>query len=212
MSGNAGARCGSTPLCDRENPTSNVSMEGAATTMPRHPPTQIPTIFDNWLCSCGNIVSEEKTRCSSCLKWKGGKRGPLKRKQAAAAKGDGDDSDEEGGDGLEITEGDMDKVVGVAGAAPTSIEPSPPPPKKKNVDRIKYSSTERNQPSRSAADDDFNGISVQSLIKSLLKEKKMPQSNLPVKNTALVQRKIFVSHPDPRPGMFFCRSSLSVSY
>jgi hypothetical protein len=84
--------------------------------------------------------------------------------------------------------------------------------KKKNVDRIKYSSTERNQPSRSAADDDFNGISVQSLIKSLLKEKKMLQSNLPVKNTALVQRKIFVSHPDPRPGMFFWRSSLSVSY
>ena len=52
--------------------------------------------------------------------------------------------------------------------------------KKKNVDRIKYSSTERNQPSRSAADDDFNGISVHSLIKSLLKEKKMLQSNLPV--------------------------------
>ena len=40
----------------------------------------------NWYCSCGEINLATKSRCSSCQKWKGGKRGPLKRKERSPIK------------------------------------------------------------------------------------------------------------------------------
>ena len=35
----------------------------------------------NWYCSCGEINLATKSRCSSCQKWKRGKRGPLKQQK-----------------------------------------------------------------------------------------------------------------------------------
>lgn len=52
-----------------------------------------------------------------------------------------------------------------------------------------------------SVEDDFNGISITSLAKSLVKNKTMPQSIEGYRPT-LVQRKLHVSHPDPRPGAY----------
>lgn len=97
-------------------------------------------------------------------------------------------------------------------------KPSSPSPQTEKDDtaakRMKFSSTEEEKlpssPSKKNVadnhDDVFNGISIMSLATSLSKEKQMPQYD-PSSSTAAhqgfqsvcSQRKIFVSHPDPRP-------------
>ena len=54
----------------------------------------------------------------------------------------------------------------------------------------------------SVLEDDFNGISITSLAKSLAKNRLMPQ-NIEMHRPSLVQRKLYVSPPDPRPGKLF---------
>ena len=71
--------------------------------------TTIRPPSSNWSCPCGQTNLVSKTRCSSCQKWKGGKRGSVPRKQqhhsssmkqraAGTIQGDiADDTDVEGG-------------------------------------------------------------------------------------------------------------------
>ena len=51
------------------------------------------------------------------------------------------------------------------------------------------------------SEDDLNGISITSLAKSLAINKPMPQS-IEGHRPSLVQRKLYVSQPDPRPGVY----------
>jgi len=95
------------------------------------------------------------------------------------------------------TEKDDDDAAKSTKCSSTTEEekrPSSPPNKKKNV--------------AAKNDDDvvFYGISIMSLATSLTKEKQMPRYN-PSSSTGprvgvsqlLAQRKVFMSHPDPRP-------------
>mmetsp|Transcript_1162 Transcript_1162/g.2851 ORF Transcript_1162/g.2851 Transcript_1162/m.2851 type:complete len:144 (+) Transcript_1162:380-811(+) len=64
-------RC--SPAADRELEASSAAPVPASEVDPldrRH----------KWVCPCGRTNSEEKTRCSACQKWKGGKRGSLPRR------------------------------------------------------------------------------------------------------------------------------------
>ena len=51
-----------------------------------------------------------------------------------------------------------------------------------------------------SVEDDFNGISIMSLANSLAEHKPMPQS-IERHRPTLVQRKLYVSPSDPRPGV-----------
>lgn len=77
---------------------------------------------------------------------------------------------------------------------------------KKDVKKNKSVSIETKRPSLStnsvAGDDEFHGLSITSLAASLSKEKQLPESDPFLTGRDLCQisrRKVFISHPDPRP-------------
>ncbi len=85
-------------------------------------------------------------------------------------------------------------------------EPASVVPTKKDAKKNKSRSIETKQPSLStkAVDgvDDFHGLSITSLAASLSKEKQLPERDPLLsgrKVGSISRRKVFISHPDPRP-------------